>query len=188
MTTKTASVPCSTGRFAGAKAAAHAMAASASETDREQIDAEKARILNIARRRDGMHWKELETGVAKIMQDYCGDARNETLLQLGLQWLRELREGEALSLAARNPHELTRALEVQNIITVGEMIIHACLARKASSVWLGHQRLDYPEPDPPEWRKFVTLQLHENRVDTGELPMDYWGPLKENYEAHRENP
>ena len=75
-------------------------------------------------------------------------------------------------------------MECFNILTCGEMVIHASLARKASSAWLGFERLDYPEKDPPEWDKWITAKLEDNRVSIGEKPLDYWGPLEENYSAH----
>jgi hypothetical protein len=43
-------------------------------------------------------------------------------------------------------------------------------------------RLDYPEMDPPEWHKFVTVSRDEDGVRIGSLPIDYYGDLTENYE------
>jgi len=68
--------------------------------------------------------------------------------------------------------------------------MHACLARKASSEVLGFKRIDYPEMDPPEWDKFVTIRLENGEVKAGELPLNYWlcppyaPTYKENYERH----
>ena len=45
-------------------------------------------------------------------------------------------------------------------------------------------RLDYPELDPPEWHKFVTVWKDEGGVRNGSLPIDYYGNLTENYERH----
>ncbi|MGD0660204.1 MAG: FAD-dependent oxidoreductase [Syntrophorhabdales bacterium] len=182
--THSASLPCATGKYVGRGAARYAGKTPMPEIDREQVEKEKARVYALVKRKEGMNWKELEYGIAKVMQDYCGDVRNEELLELGLKWFKELKEGEAATLCARNPHELVRSLEVLNIITVGEIIMHACLARRASSAVLGHKRLDYPEIDPPEWKKFVTARLRDGEVQYGELPMDYWGALKENYQTH----
>ena len=85
---------------------------------------------------------------------------------------------------ARNPHELLRLLEVFSILTNGQMILEACRARKASNSRLGFTRTDYPEVDPPEWQKWLTIKLDEGRVKTGELPLDYYGDMVKNYEAH----
>ena len=70
------------------------------------------------------------------------------------------------------------------------MIIHASLARKASSRPLDFKRIDYPQMDPPEWNKFVTIRLENGEVKVGELPANYWlsppyaPTFRENYEKH----
>ena len=85
---------------------------------------------------------------------------------------------------ARNPHELTRGLEVMNILTNAELIIQACLGRKAGAKELHFSRLDYPEMDPAGWHKFITVRRENDRVKVGEMAIDYYGDLKENYEDH----
>ncbi len=173
-----------TGRYAGRKAADYALGAGEPTIDTKQVEGEKRRVYAPVRRKDGMEWKELNAGVCKIMQDYCGDTKAEESLKVGLKWFSELREGEGSTACARNPHELMRVLECFNIMTCGEMVIHASLARRASSAWLGFERLDYPEKDPPEWDKWITAKLENNGVKIGEKPIDYWGTLEENYSAH----
>ena len=76
--------------------------------------------------------------------DYCGEYKSEETLKRGLWWLNSISENEASMLHARNPHELVRCLECHTHITVGEMVIHASLGRKASSLLLGFNRIDYP--------------------------------------------
>jgi len=125
-----------------------------------------------------------------MMQDYCGEYKGEDTLKTGLSWLNSIREGEGSNAWARNPHELIRTLECFSRITLGEMIIHASLARKASSSTLDFKRLDYPDLDPPEWEKFVTIRMETGDVKAGKRPCDYWllppnaPTYKENYERH----
>jgi succinate dehydrogenase/fumarate reductase flavoprotein subunit len=125
------------------------------------------------------------------MQDYCGEYKSEETLRMGLRWLDSIRESEASRAFARNPHELMRTLECFSRITVGEMIMHASLARKASSEILDFKRLDYLEVDPKAWEKFVTIKLENGEVKAGELPLNYWllppnaSTYRENYERHR---
>jgi succinate dehydrogenase/fumarate reductase flavoprotein subunit len=80
-----------------------------------------------------------------------------------------------------------RSLEDLSILAFSQLIIHGSLARKASSRPLNFQRLDYPQMDPPEWKKFITLKLVDSGVKFGEMPHAYWGNLKENYEAHNKD-
>jgi succinate dehydrogenase/fumarate reductase flavoprotein subunit len=125
------------------------------------------------------------------MQDYCGQYRNQETLAAGLRLLRELREAEGARLYAATPHELGRALECQTIITVGEMVIQASMARKASNKFLNFLRIDYPAMDPPEWRKYLPIRLEDGEVQVRELPLDYHlrppyaASCEENYRIHR---
>jgi succinate dehydrogenase/fumarate reductase flavoprotein subunit len=124
------------------------------------------------------------------MQDYCGEYRSKETLELGLEWLGSIRQGELSRVNARNPHELMRTLECDVRLTVGEAMMHASLARKASSAGLVFKRLDYPEIDPPEWDKLITIRQEEGSVKTRDLPWDYWrrAPYSsrhaDNYAAH----
>jgi succinate dehydrogenase/fumarate reductase flavoprotein subunit len=70
------------------------------------------------------------------------------------------------------------------MLTHAQIIIHSSMARKASSQFLGFHRIDYPQLDPPEWRKFVTVKQENGAVKIGERALDYCGNLKDNYEAH----
>jgi succinate dehydrogenase/fumarate reductase flavoprotein subunit len=173
-----------TGRYAGRKAAEFAAGSDEVAIDRKQVEAEKARVYAPVLRKTGMDWKELNAGICKILQDYCGELKNEELISIGLKWLDELETGEASTACARNPHELYRVLEVFNIITVGRMMFEAGRARKASSSSLDFIRTDYPEMDPPEWQKWVTIRDDGGDVKVGELPLDYYGDMEMNYRDH----
>jgi succinate dehydrogenase/fumarate reductase flavoprotein subunit len=179
-----------TGRYAGRKAAAHAAAAKSVQIDRRQVEAEKARVYAPVMRKNGMGWKELKAGLCRIMQDYCGEYKSEVTLKLGLEMFQSIRESEAATVWARNPHELTRSLECLNHISVGEMVMHASLARKASCTPLNFRRLDYPQLDPPEWNKFVTIRQENGRVVAGERELRWWlkppyaPTYEENYRKH----
>jgi succinate dehydrogenase/fumarate reductase flavoprotein subunit len=179
-----------TGRYAGRKAADYASKVPEALVDRNQVETEKARVYAPVRRKSGIGWKELHSGIARIMQDYCGQDKHESTIKAGLMWLKKLRENELSTAYARNPHELMRTLDCVARVTCGEMIMHACLARKASSQYLNFSRIDYPEMDPEEWNKFITVKLQNEEVKVGELPFNYWllppnAPTnEENYEQH----
>jgi succinate dehydrogenase/fumarate reductase flavoprotein subunit len=179
-----------TGRYAARKAVAYASRVERSSVSREQVEREKARVYAPVTRSEGVGWKELRAGLARIMQDYCGEYKNEETLQMGLTWLKSIRESEAARACARNPHELARVLECYARLTVGEVILHACLNRKASSKALGFSRLDYPEVDPPEWTKLITMRLENGVMKVGEYPVDYYlrapyaSSFEQNYQEH----
>ena len=180
-----------TGRYAGRKAAAYALTAPEPVVDRKQVDKEKARVYTpLKKGKVSIGWKELNIGINRIMQDYCGQHKHEETLKAGLRLLNDLRETEASTTYAANPHELVRTLECHSLISVGEMVMHACRARKASSAVLGFFRLDYPEMDPPKWHKFLPIKLVNGKVTVRELPHNYhllppYAPTyEENYKLH----
>jgi succinate dehydrogenase/fumarate reductase flavoprotein subunit len=173
-----------TGRYAGRKAADYAIGASDPVINRKQVAAEKKRIYAPVRRTSGMDWKELNAGICKVMQDYCGEVKNEELLKLGSTWFDEIEAGEAATACARNPHELFRLLEVFNIMTTSRMMLEACRARKTSNTPPGFKRSDYPEGNPAEWRKWITLKLDQGQVIAGSLALDFHGDVVNNYKSH----
>ncbi len=180
-----------TGRYSGRIAAAYAKTAPEPGVDRKQVEAEKARAYApLKQRQGGIGWKELNAGITRVMQDYCGKYKNEITLNLGLRLLKDIRETEAATACAANPHELGRLLECFSLITVGELVMHASLARKASSIYLDFYRLDYPEMDPPDWEKLLPIRQADGKTKVRELPFDFhlkppYAPTyEENYQRH----
>jgi succinate dehydrogenase/fumarate reductase flavoprotein subunit len=174
----------STGRYAGRKAAAYAKEIGESKVSRDQIEAEKARVFAPVKRDSGIEWKELHAGIARIMQYYVSEFKTENLYNIALQAIQKIEEESVPRLFALDPHKLMRTLEDLSMLENAKIIIHASLARKASSMALGFKRIDYPDLDPPEWNKYLTVKLENNEVKIGELPQKFWGNMKEQYEAH----
>ncbi|MEM2425021.1 MAG: FAD-dependent oxidoreductase [Candidatus Bathyarchaeia archaeon] len=183
-----------TGRWAGAKAAEYAMKAPEPKIDYQQVEAEKERVyepvLNYKKGVGRYTWKEINAAISKIMREYVGERLCEELMSIGLIWLNELREGEMRQIYARNPHELIRVLEVFSLLDMAELITRASLARK-SSVPPWFIRIDYPEEDPPEKRRRITLTMDSNgETRIGEMPLDYYleppfaPTLEKNYEIY----
>jgi succinate dehydrogenase/fumarate reductase flavoprotein subunit len=173
-----------TGRYAGRKAAKFALQADQPAIAKDQVSREKARVYAPVKRTAGMDWKELHAGIARTMQYFCSEYKTELLFKMGLDSLGEIEEKWAATLFAQDPHKLIRSLEDLSILTHARIILHSSLARKASSQFLGFHRIDYPQLDPPEWRKFITVRQENGEVRIGELELDYCGNLKDNYEAH----
>jgi succinate dehydrogenase/fumarate reductase flavoprotein subunit len=180
-----------TGRYAGRHAAAYALGAAAPVADRHQIELEKARVYSALKQsRDGNGWKEINVAITRIMRDYCGMYKSDLTLNHGIRLLNELKTTELASAYASNPHELGRLLECHSLITLGEMIMKASLARKASNSILGFNRLDYPQIDPPEWNKLLPIREEEGQIKVRELPLDfhlrapYGSSYEENYQKY----
>jgi hypothetical protein len=174
------------GRYVGRILAAYASEADDPVIDRAQIENEKKRVYAPVGRDGNIGWKELQAGICRIMQDYCGEYRSEEVLKAGLWYLESIKQGEASMTYVRNPHELARYLECMVRLTVGEIMMHASLARKASSRYLDFKRLDYPDMDPGEWTKFITVKMENGDVKAGERPIDFWiqRPYAPSYEEN----
>ncbi len=183
------------GRYAGRAAAAYAQKGRFAVTVRKQVEAEKARVYApVIRNKGGIGWKELNYAIARIMQDYCGLYKGEETLKFGLEHLKDIGETEVPAACAANPHELGRLLECFSLVTLGQMSLHASLARKASSVYLDFLRFDYPQLDPPDWQKLLSLRQENDRTECREVPFDYHlkppyaSTYRDNYEKHRNSP
>jgi succinate dehydrogenase/fumarate reductase flavoprotein subunit len=173
-----------TGRYAGRKAADYSTQVGESGICKEQVVQEKSRIYAPIKRAGGIEWKELNAGIARTMQYFCSAYKTELLFNMGLDTLKEIEEVFVPLLYALDPHKLMRSIEDLSMLAHAQMVLHASLARRASSSPLNFYRIDYPEIDPPGWSKFVTIKLENGQVKTGELPLRYWGDMKANYEAH----
>ncbi len=173
----------STGRYSGRTAATWAKSQQFITPDEEQITAEKKRIYAYAQGETGYGWKEVQLGLCRVMQDYCGDYKNKEVLDMGLWWLGSIRENELAKTVAANPHELGRTLGAEVRLSVCEIILQHCLARKCSTRALNFERLDYPE----ESDVVLTLCQKEGKIEAEELPEDIYtreGTYRACYEKH----
>ena len=118
------------------------------------------------------------------MQNYCAEVKCEELLNEGLDLLNTYSKDIVPKLHCENPHDLMRTHEVLDILDVSKMILEACKMRKSSSAPLCFQRSDYPEMDPEEDKKFLTIRLENGKAVRGEIPHDYYGDVEEMYEKY----
>jgi succinate dehydrogenase/fumarate reductase flavoprotein subunit len=179
------------GRWAGAKAADYAKKATEPQVDERQVESERERVYSPTKRKDGIYWKELNTGISSVMRTYASDIITDEMLNIAMAWLGELREKEGQELVARNPHELARSLETLDVLSVAEIWVQSAFARKASLALGDFRRQDHQDVDPLEWDKFITLRNNQGRVEVGDLPLRYWleppfaSTYRDNYEKHR---
>ena len=176
-----------TGRYAGRKAAAYVKEVGEIQVNRDQIEQEKKRIFAPTKRESGIEWKELHSGLTRAMQYFVSEYKTERLLKMGLEEIERIEAEAVPQLFAHDPHKLMRTIEDLSMIEYAKIVIHASLARKASSVPLNFSRIDYPELDPEQWHKFLTFKLENDRIQTGELSPRYWGDMVQQYEAHNKD-
>jgi len=155
---------------AGGNAAKWAAEVGPADIDKAEVAEEHSRVYALRERSTGTRWQDLLLAVQAIMERHMGDVRTEAGLKIGLSKIEDLRK-EAV-LAAANVHEQCRCLEAQNVLTVAEVMMHAALERRASSSYHQHFRGDYPEWDPPEWRKWIVVKRDGERIEITHRPID----------------
>lgn len=178
-----------TGHYAGRHAAEFAKKVGYIDLCEEQVKNARERIYLPLKNdsKSSMHWKELNQGIAKIMQNYCGEFKSETLLKTGRKILNEFKRDLKSNTYASNPHELMRLHEVYNILTNALLIIESSIARKSSSKALSFFRSDFLKFEEEADRKLIIIKQIKNEVMLREMPLDYYGNLEENYNIYNKN-
>lgn len=177
---------CATGHYAGRKAA-EAAQGQLPAFDPAQAEQERERLLLPLKVEEGYSWKELNRAVSKCMQNYCGGVKCEALLREGADLLEKYQREIVPWLTADNPHELMRVHEVQDILTVAQLVVEASLARRSSSRTLCFTRTDYPSVDPTEDRCHIVIRQEDGETKTRRVPLDYFGDLKTEYEKRNQD-
>jgi succinate dehydrogenase/fumarate reductase flavoprotein subunit len=132
--------------------------APAGAVDPGQLEAERERIYRHVGRGDGLPHHQVEYKVRRLVNDYLQPPKTTTRMETGLAHFLRTHDDIA-AIAADNPHDLMRAMEVYFIRDCAEMAARASLERTESRWGLYHHRLDHPEMDNEQW--FVHLTLHK---------------------------
>jgi hypothetical protein len=76
---------------------------------------------------------------------------------------------------------------VFDILTVSQIILHSCIARKTSSKALCFNRGDTIHSETENDRKLITVKQFNNKLVIDEKPLGFFGDLKENYEKYNQD-
>lgn len=136
-------------------------------------DAEKRVFSVLDRRGKGMlRSAPIRKKIEETMFTYAGFGRDESGLTEGIRILEEMKD----QLSRVSPVDRTRVynydwiqiLELENMVTVGEMISRGALFRKETR---GCQnRTDYPEKDDKNWQKHTLIRKDGNRMHVTTSP------------------
>jgi len=107
--------------------------------------------------------------------------RNEARLSEALDRLEEIQEQILPQVRARNLHELVKAVEVQSMACIAEMILRSVLFRKESRGFV--YREDYPMTDNIKWLKWVMVKKEDDKMKVWaeDFPTPYLEPPREVY-------
>ncbi len=172
------SFACSSGFYAGNRAAEFSAESQRGEIDEVQMETERERVYAPTKRLNDRNayisWKELWGGTARVMQQTCAEYKTVPILRQGLLWMKSIRNTEGKMTYARNPHELARVLECETRFDVSELFLHACISRIEA------------EDDGSIGDGYVFNRLEGDRVITVHKENRYW--LKgENLPGYLEN-
>ncbi len=121
---------------------------------------------DLLRGESGANWKEANTTLQKIMDEYIGTkVRSESLLTAGHKYICDLRSYAKEKLHAANSHELMRSLEVLDLLDLAEACAISALNRQESR-GAYHKRTDYPFTNPLLNNKFQTITLGTEGLTT----------------------
>lgn len=151
------------GWIAGENAANHAKEKSTHDMERctTQIEEKESLFNELRYRKMGPDWKEANVALQQIMYDYAGLIRSETMLKAGLDHLRRLKKKVNATLMAKNQWDLTRCLEIFNLLDIGEVIFLA--ANEAKETRGLHKRTDYPLTNPMLEDKLLFIRRAEGK-------------------------
>lgn len=124
---------------------------------------EKKRLLDDIRGREsGADWKEVNIALQRVIGDYAGAVRSQTLLSAGLDHLRRLKKKAFSTMTAKTQHELMRCLKILNLLDVGELIFITAEERKDTRGL--HRNPDYPFTNPMLDKLLVIKKIDEKAV------------------------
>ncbi len=123
-----------------------------------------------------------------IMTEQCGVYRNQDTLQAGLEQLQTIQKRYVQRMRLDDLSkvwntELTEALELDNLITVGSLIMHSALSRQESRG--SHSRQDFPVRDDQTYLKHTLARLdpehHTVQIASRPVVIDRFQPQERKY-------
>lgn len=159
------------GAIAGANAAKKVLSSPGMSISQKCIVSVTNRIQHILGRERGLDPSDLKSEITKIMSLYVGVLRHEDGLQKAARSLSDIRESKInhLSLGGEPSFRmLSKVLEVENILLIGELVTLAATMRKETRG--AHNREDYPRMDE-EWSKNIVFQKKSGKMIVSTKPV-----------------
>ncbi len=151
------------GKLAGESAARYCAENSLHDVDEAQVESERERVWAPLSRKDGLPPAQVEYKLRRMVNDYLQPPKVTRKMEIGLARFEQIR-ADLDQLAAANPHELMRAMEVHAIRDCAEMAARASLYRTESRWGLYHNRVDFPIRNDEEWSVHVQVKKDNDRM------------------------
>ncbi len=172
------------GARAGRHAASTAAARGATGVDKQVVTTKLERIIKVKKSKGNQKPSEVKKILQKrAWEDLLVTRSKESLSQI-LQEIARIRGDVSTRLSIENTRDLIAALELRNLLLIGEIIANAALKRTESRG--SHYREDFPERDDSNWQQTITVKKVDGmmRLDTvkvddrwkrDEAELGWWG-------------
>ncbi|MBI2002101.1 MAG: FAD-binding protein [candidate division NC10 bacterium] len=154
------------GKRAGQSAAQRARERGVPSVSPETVAAEEERLARVQSRRGPLQPARLKRRLQEAMWRHVLVVRSEESLRAGLSEVGRLRD-QTKDLGVEGPAHLPGALEVENLLTVAEIMARAALLRTESRG--SHYREDHPRRDDGRWQTSIVTRRVNGRME--QLPL-----------------
>ena len=162
------------GKRTGAAIARYVQKRKLPEFDAESyLSAAKKQVQSLLDQSGTMRLGQLRQEFQDCMSEHCGVFRTEETMREGIEKLQQLRQQYSQIYLDEKDScwntELIEALELGNLMIVGEMILTAAINRKESRG--AHSREDYPQRDDGNFLKHTLTYYSPAGIDIGYMPV-----------------
>ena len=162
------------GKRTGAAIARYVQKRKLPEFDAESyLSAAKKQVQSLLDQSGTIRLGQLRQEFQDCMSEHCGVFRTEETMREGIEKLQQLRQQYAQIYLDEKDScwntELIEALELGNLMIVGEMILTAAINRKESRG--AHSREDYPQRDDGNFLKHTLTYYSPAGIDIGYMPV-----------------
>jgi succinate dehydrogenase / fumarate reductase flavoprotein subunit len=137
------------------------------------LQATRQRLEGLLQQKGTMRLKQLRQQFQDCMSEHCGVFRTEEVMQEGLDRIQQLkRQYPQIYVDDKDTcwnTELIEALELQNIMIVGEIILTSAWKRQESRG--AHSREDYPKRDDANFLQHTLAYYSPAGVDINYMPV-----------------
>lgn len=145
------------GRYAGEKATFTTF----EEPDKSQVE-QQIEGVKAFRKHDGQTPSEVIRELRAVMWNYVGVVRNGEGLRKALLELNRIRSEVLPKVKAENPEELVSAVELSNMLDVGQAVAESALLRTETRG--AHYRTDCPNENDKRWLKNIVISLKNGKL------------------------
>lgn len=141
--------------------------------EQKYIKSAQTRINKLLEQKGDLRINQLRQQFQDTMTEHCGVFRTEEVMKTGLQAISELKpQYQQIFLDDQDKHwntELIEALELQNILIVGELILTSALNRQESRG--AHSREDFTTRDDQKFLQHTLAYYRDDQVNIEYMPV-----------------